>query len=427
MKRVLLAILILFLPLVSSLSIEMKENFQPGETLIASIEGNFLSPINQDNIYFYSDRVSMPITFDIARINEKYYIYALLPVQEKNYTLIIKDVNYYENAQEKTIDLTNDFLVSGNITDFSVYPGFIITKENFTITTESMNKALTISSSILNQTKTILVQAGQKKKTDFKVKSENFTLTSLSLSYGSTQYSIPVVILSSSGKTTTIKNETINITESDKFSFTKSDYNFSANKGTESKFDIYLKNVGSSEIKDITISVSNALKDIISISPSSLDLTESDSEKIELTVNSDSEGVFRGTIKAISGNLSTISDITINLLSSEAPLPPPPAEEESCIYYGGIVCASNEQCRGTNKDESSDPNCCIGVCEAKKSYTGTIIGVILIIALGVGLFLLYKRSKSKKSGKSEEVIKEKSKVFESRLAGKEERGSLSRS
>ena len=427
MKKVLLLILLLFIPLVSAVNINLKSNFLPGETLLATIEGNFLSPITPDNIYFYSDREYLPITFDIAQIQEKYYLYALLPIKERNYTLIIKDAHYFENAQEQIRDLEKNFSVSGNITDFSVYPGFIITRGNFTISIESKNSPLDLSTVILNQSQVVHIPIGQSKKIDFSVQVSNFTLTTLSLFSAGTRYEIPTAILSGN-KTQYLGNTTINITEASKFSFSRSEYNFSVNKGKSQVFSVYLKNLGEKPIEDIKLELSTTLKQVASLSPSELDLNESNQKEIRLEITTDSIGTVIGRIKAESGNLSTSSEIIITSLSEETPLPTPtPSQEkEPCIYYGGTPCSSNQACTGQQIESSDSPSCCIGTCTAKKSYTGLVIGIILLLAVGIGLFFLYKKSKAKKAS-SKEIIEQKTNAFEKRFSGTEVRGDLARS
>ncbi len=416
-------VLIFSLQIVSSLKLEMKDNFQPGETLLASLEGNFLSQINPEDIYFYSGRVQIPIVFDISRINEKYYLYALLPDKERNYTFIIKNLHYFENSQEKREDFQKTFSVSGNTTEFSVYPGFVITKENFTITVESKNQALDITAKILNQTQTERISMGKSKKLQFSVRTENFTLTSLLVSSAGSSYEITAAILSSS--TTSKINQTVNIAESDKFSFTRSDYNFSVKTDSQSQFKIYLKNVGESEINRINLRISDSLKDIISVDKKTINLSEAESKEIILFISSDSSGTFLGKIIAENAELSASSDIIV-YSSEDVIVIPEPTERIVCSDYGGIICSVNQQCSTKEKD-TLDGKCCTGLCGEKKSYWGIIIGIILILAVAAGIFFLYKRQKAIKQASPKEMINQKSRDFEKRILGEEARGSLSRS
>ena len=58
MKKVLIIFLALFLfPIISAVEIEMKDNFDQGETLIAKISGNFYEAISEENVIFYRGHV----------------------------------------------------------------------------------------------------------------------------------------------------------------------------------------------------------------------------------------------------------------------------------------------------------------------------------------------------------------------------------
>ena len=429
MKRALLCLLILFsLQLVSAIGINMKSTFQPGETALGTIEANFLSQITPENIYFYSDRVSIPLVFDIARINDKYYFYVILPIQEREYTMIIKDAHYFENSQEQLRDIEKNFSVSGNITDFSVYPGFIITKNNFTLSLESKNKALDVTMTVQNQSIQVNLPIAKTKKVDLRVSSDNFTIDTISVSSGSTNYKIPIAILSSNKSVYYSRNTSENITDSEKFRFSQSELNISVNEDSESLYDVYLVNVGDKDLENIKIVLSGDVKSIATITPSTFDLKQSESKKIELKINSADIGTFRGKITAETDSLSTSSDIIINSLSKDTEIPTPIETKEPCVVYNGIICKSSEQCSSAVRDSSEGAGaCCLGKCESKTSYTTIIIGILILIVVGVGLFFLYKRQRATKSPSSNDIVKKHNQEFEKRVLGQEVRESLSRS
>ncbi|MBU3913537.1 MAG: hypothetical protein KKE50_05600 [Nanoarchaeota archaeon] len=430
MKRVLLLFLILLsFNIVSALNIELNENFQPGETALGTIEANFLSPITPENIYFYSDRVSIPLVFDIARISDKYYFYIILPVHERNYTMMLKNAHYFENSKEILADIEKNFSVLGNITEFSVYPGFIITKQNFTLSLESKNQAQDITIQVQNQTKQVHIPIAQTKKVDLSVSSDNFTLTSISISGANTKYEIPLAILSSNSSIFS-GNTSGTVNDSEKFRFSKSEVNLSLTQKTQTDYTIYLVNVGDKEINDIQLTLEGDLKTIAEISPSSISLKEAESRIITLSITAPETGIFTGQIIAKSDNLTALSELTINSFSQETPVPPlpnPSSTKETCITYGGIICGSGQACKGTVLD-SLDGDCCLSECEKKTSYTSIIIGVLLLIGVGVGLFFLYKRQKEKsKPPSSREIVQKQTNDFEKRILGQEVRSSLARS
>lgn len=417
MKRWLMIILLL-IPFASAVNLEMKQNFQPGETLLASFQGNFLSPITPGNVYFYSGRTPSPLTFDIAKIGDKYHIYAILPNQQEDYLLVIKNLHFYENGEEHYQDLVANFSLSGNITDFSVYPGLIVSSGNFTLTLESKNSELAVSSSFLNNSEIILLKPGQKKKVTFSAYSPQ--ITSLELSALGTSYSIPVSILAKSDNESEVSEET------EKIRFSRQDYSYTVISGESARFNITLVNVGTFEIQNIKINISAGLE----ISPSEISsLNESESAELELEILAEEEGIFNAVITAYNENISTFSRITINSVnnSGEEVVVQDNTQQilESCEALNGVLCSAGQECDG-QAEISSGGLCCIGSCKSARSYTGLIIGVVIIILIGAGLFFLYKKSRSK-SKNSKEVLAETQSKIESRIQGRETRGSLSRS
>lgn len=416
---ILLLTLILILPLVSSVNIDIKENYKPGETIIGNVEGNFLSPLSPENFYFYSDREQIPLIFDSAKIQDKYYFYALLPVEERNYTLILKDIKYYENGRERTGDIEKNFSVSGNVSDFSISPGVLIMRNKSSISVESRNSPLIVSAKFLNSSQQVSVPLGQKRKLYFSGASNEFKLAEIELSALSTTYSVPIAIIPSASQPYG------NITETDKFRFSKSEYNFSVYEKNKTTFKIYLQNLEDKSIRNIKINYSDTLQDTIEISPDKIDeLKESDARQIEIAVNAKTFKIYRGKISAYSQDYSAESLLIINSIEKGKPLPLPD-KEVSCIDFGGSICEENEECSGKTED-SKEGKCCLAECQEKKSYTGTMIGIIILVAVLVSLFFLYKKYK-KDRVKPEEILKKSEKKFEERFKSEEIRGGLSKS
>lgn len=177
------------------------------------------------------------------------------------------------------------------------------------------------------------------------------------------------------------------------------------------------------KLENIKINISDNFKDIIQVSPKEIDnLNEADSKKIQLTIKTDEIGIFYGKIKAFSGNLSAQSDLIINSLEKGKNITQP---SQSCLSQGGIGCEENQNCEGSSVSSSDSSKCCIGNCIEKKSYTGLIIGIILIIAVIALIFFLYKKSKKARVS-PEEILRKKQTEIETKIIGKEVKGNLSR-
>lgn len=117
----------------------MKSNFSQGETLMARISGNFLEPVLKENIFFYRGHVKIPLEYDVAKIDEDYYIYALLGGKSPdNYAVALEDVRYSEGTKIVEEDIIKNFTIINETADFSINPGFIITGENFSIEVQNL-------------------------------------------------------------------------------------------------------------------------------------------------------------------------------------------------------------------------------------------------------------------------------------------------
>ena len=80
MKKFFIALLFLFiLPGVLAISVSIEEQYQPRQTVLVKIDGNFLDPIIADNIAFYSGRQLVAMDYNVAKLDPSFYLYAVLP------------------------------------------------------------------------------------------------------------------------------------------------------------------------------------------------------------------------------------------------------------------------------------------------------------------------------------------------------------
>jgi len=413
---VLLAI-ILFLPLTLAIEITLKQEYKPGETLIATIEGNFLSQIKPENILFYSGRAYIPMIYDLAKIQDKYYLYAILPEKERNYTLIIKNARYYEAGQEKTQDLQFDFLVKGNSSLFSVNPGFIITNKEFKIKIEA-RKTINLKTKFLNSSEETTIPIGTKTLSFSVSPVQGFLFTTLTLEAFDNKYEVPVAIF---------KEEDIEVLESLRFS--KSYFNFTVLENKEFYFPLTLINTGQEDIKNI--SFSSNLK-ILKL-PEPIPLLEAGkSKEILFIVNSSEIGIKEDFLYANYGKnkysaflsiLTTKNQSEFQEFIEETEI----TQGETCTELNGKVCKEKEECDGLTKITADGKFCCVGNCKKESSFglgkTISLIIIILVLAL-IGFFIFRKLKAKRKS--AEEMIEEKEKEYESRFKPKELKGSLTK-
>ena len=413
-----LTILLLSINLISAVTIDLKETYRPGETLLATIQGNFIDALQVEQVYFYQDRIQIPLIYDLGKIQDRYYIYALLPNEEKNLSLIIKNAHYIENTIEYTRDLIKNFTVAGEMIDFSVSPGFIISNQDFEIRIQSKTKALTVSSDFIGEKQEVYVPEGQTKKIKFSIQNiTDFTLTDLKISSDKTTYTIPTAILIEANKSDVIKSKI--------FRFSPSSRDIAVLVNSDRELKINLVNLGQADLENISFIIPEGLKQIVKIEPEELDLNQDESAEITLTIDSDKIGFSSNMIEAkadhdneqISAffelNMSVTENLTYNYTQ----------EIKTCDYLGGEKCEQGKECEG-QIIASLEGDCCIGDCKEKQESRWKYFWITLIILVLIGIgYLLYKRYK--KPGKSaSDILKQKQKSYEQRFEQREVRGKL---
>ena len=131
-----LTLVLFLLNFVSGLSSNLdnsNKTFSQGETMIIQINGNILSPIMKSQVEFRRGHVITPFDYDIQKIGNTYYIWAITPFIQNNYTLNLKDVSTTVNGFNKIINYSANFIISNKSAEYSVRPGVIYTSNNFEI------------------------------------------------------------------------------------------------------------------------------------------------------------------------------------------------------------------------------------------------------------------------------------------------------
>ena len=388
---------VLFLPLISSVEFEMKTKFAQGETLMAVVSGNFLDQITRDNIFFYKGHVRIPTIYEVGKINEDFYIYAMLTGKEQgNYSLMIKDVRYMKGVEITDEDIVKNFTITENTTDFSLNPGFIITSDNFFLEVQNLQeKRITIQ---IDAPETFIsedsleVKSGEIKRINFKLNEEVLNSSSvyekINLSSENTYYSVPVFVTA------------INVTEEEKelnFKFEPDMVDVSMATDSDATRIIYILNTGK-DAENISISVSPLLEPYVNVSPQKINTLEEGSvEKIEIFITSGAEEIIlEGQILAKAENFTSSLTLILDFIKDFIPEEP---EEDiiitTCAQLEGIICGEEERCTGETSP-TKDGICCFApaVCEeTPKKQTGKIIGWGIVVLVILFLFWFFKKYK----------------------------------
>ncbi len=448
MKRYVFILLFVFLfPIISAVEFDMKSDFNQGETLMARVSGNFLDNILFENIFFYRGHVRVPFLYDVAKINNEFYIYALLSQRQDDYSIVIRGVRYMEGSQITDDEIIKNFSVSNQTAEFSIYPGFIIANEDFFIKVQNLqNYKIDIdvasSSFDLKGEEPITLMSGEIKKIYFSI--ENLTQPTfeiIELSAENLQYEIPVhvfevegngvdgeCILDCTGKEcgddgcggscgTCIAPETCikGICVIEKiFRFSPLELDVFIPTNYNKTRAVYLYNLGQDDLEDVSLSISEDLETYVSFSIDKIEELEAGSNiKIKLFLFSEEEIYLDGKIKAETDDETVFLPITLNFLKDYEPLDDEDeydpstddfATTKTCSEKGGVICASDEEC-SIELVDAKDDKCCLGTCEElKKSSTGKIIGWTIVVVVGIFLIWFFKK-KYKGAKKTVDLLK----------------------
>ncbi len=397
MKKLVVILIILLIPLISSIDFEMKSEFDQGETLLAKVSGNFLDQITTDNIFFYKDHVRTPFVYDVGKIDEDFYIYAMLTGKEQgNYSVKIKDVRYMSGIEIMDEDIVKNFTITENISDFSLNPGFVITQDDFFLEVQNLQEQkITIQiekPEIFTSVDSLELKSGETKKIGFELNTEDRVFEEIKLSSENTDYSAMILI------------NFPDVTEEEEkfeFKFEPDIVEVSMATDSDAKRIIYLVNTGNVDADNISISVSPLLEPYVEISPETIDLDENSNEKIEINIISDLEPVIiEGTVTATAGNFSESVILILNFIEDYIPAEPEGDGDEeivtTCVQLEGVICGDGEECTGETTP-TKDGICCIASCEEiKKSSTGKIIGWTVVVVVILFLFWFFKKYKKVK-------------------------------
>jgi hypothetical protein len=417
-KLLLLILLVLFcFQFVSAVEFNLRENFSQGETIITKISGNFLTPLSKANIFFYREpeHVKIPIEYDISKLMGEYYAYVFISGKPSgNYSFSIEDARYLEGTAVIEEDIARNFVITPEKADFSLEPGFISASEDFfvevqnlkdkqiivKVKTQSLNTSerniLVYSGGVTAKEMPVSVNSGEVKKIYFKLGTGISSLQTIELSSGNTTYNLPVYISTSVEQT------------QEPFSLEPSELISSIPTNSITKKTIYLYNTQDAEIKNISFSLSEEIKPFVNLSDSHIDGVDARSNyPIELSLFSPEEIEVSGTLKVnINGQSMLYSQISLKFLEGYVSPNESKKSDKTCAELNGSICDSSQKC-SQQTIYAIDAVCCPGTCDstAKKSSTGVIIGIIILVVIAGGIFWFYKR-KYKTAKKPVDLLKE---------------------
>lgn len=369
-------------------SLGLKENYQPEETIIGSIEDSVVSQIYLNQIEFLRGHIRIPVEYDIVRLDDKYYFWILAPRTEGNYTVLVKDIIVNNEGENKKVSYISNIHVAGESINYNVKPGAVIALKDFELEINMNKKSGEEISTSLESYERIYLRPG---KNILAVKIADIVNGKSILQIG--QYKIPVY--SAAGLKKTSMGEV-----KQGISFYPGEILEEVNLTDKKVYNISIKNLKNETIYDISFNYSKELFDIKPISINRL--APNASVNLSLSVKNKIQSNINERIIAKSGNetasfllLILIARNNLSLNNSSRIEQIEESEKYYCPQLSGVVCNEESSCNG-DEVESLDGLCCIGICENKENADKRWIGYALAFFVAIVLvlvFIKYRKSK----------------------------------
>jgi hypothetical protein len=319
---------------ISAVEFSMKDSYMEHETLLAKISGNFLQGIQDQNVRFYRQNVYVPVEFEIQEIAGDYYLYAMLGDKvANNYSIVIKNTEYYSGEDIISDDLVKNFTIVAEKAPFKIKPGYFITKENISIQVQNL------------MANSIVITLNKKDSSEGVAESKSF----FDVLFGTGDK--PVNESEITQKTYTLK---------------------------------------SGEIKDIDIKLTLSLEDVWrTITLSSKNLTY---EIPVYQLASTLEEVIEANITINQTYNNTVLNQTTNTTNNQTK-PLPEIKSKTCAQINGTFCTptSTKKCVNNSIIVTKDGKCCITQCaDIPATSTAKIIGWLMILVILIGIIWFVK-------------------------------------
>lgn len=386
-----LIMLFLFLYLVENvgaLSSDLKEKYSQRETMIVSFSGQILEPISFNQVEFLRGHVKIPLEYDIKRVGEKYYLWAITPENEGNYSLVVRDVVTFISGTKTKYTYIKNFSVGSNKTDYNIKPGFVISDKDFSINVflyEDFPKKISLN---FPKSREVTLEPGSN-KIDFSI--ENSIASGfLLMKVGS--YNVPIEIISNKSS---FYNDGV-LPSSLFFEPYEIKTSFNKSSGLE-KFSVKLMNKGKQSMK-VSIQYNETL---FKVEPTSQTLKANQTIEITIQLKKKINESLEEKVMAVSANETAVLPVYLEIIKEKLierniSFNTTNSSQLFCSQLLGVVCEKGSVCKGESR-QSRDGTCCLGVCEkendegSSKAVSFLIFGVVILIILVV--WFKYKKSK----------------------------------
>ncbi len=376
---------IFLIGLSSALSTDMKAKYAPGETMIVKVSGNIVDPLSVRQVSFLraGNVQEVPTVYDLKKLGDTYYLWALAPKIANTYTLILRDVATTVAGTPTKIEFRQNFSVTGNLTDYIISPGLVITDGAFQVHVQLYADEERTIMTDFPQKRDIILKPGDT-VVDFPF--ENVIGSQVKMiTLG--RYAFPVYFTGGSSP--------VNSNASFSFAPTYLTKTLSLKEKNKS-VNFRLVNIGKEEIKNIRMVYSS---DVFTLIPDEETTLKSGESKTYALTLLKSDGIrVQEQISARAGERTIVLPIRIDFTENITENVSSDNDSSGlyrCSELGGNICTNNQQCTGS-VNASQEGNCCVGTCIEKKVDTGgesSTLGYVLAVLVILGLGYLYWKYK----------------------------------
>ncbi|HKL23652.1 MAG TPA: hypothetical protein VJ895_02775 [Candidatus Nanoarchaeia archaeon] len=333
---------------VSSIDIELKNEFVKGEPFIAKISGNFVKAPLKENIEFFRDHESSSMGFfDFFKLEGDYYLYVNIPLEKNagNYSMIISGAEYYLGTEIVNEDLVANFTILEEQASFSIAPAIFVAEEDYSI-------------ELRNLIETQIEVFYEKVTKEEVVEEEGNDIGFFEALFGSfepveeeVEEETKESIVLKSGEIIEVAIPIGNYTGFEKVEFTYENESYHSLAYIYNEENIENQNV--IEVNETDFENETGDENQSEVNESVTEVNETDFENETEDENQ--------------------------------------SEVEPCGEYGGLICQDDEKCEGET-EYSATNICCLGECVKKEeSNLGKTIGWIIIIGLALFLTWFFKK------------------------------------
>lgn len=394
-KELALIALFLIIPGALAISTDMRESYMSGETMIMTLSGNILETISKDQVIFTrSGFIEVPFEYDIKKIGDNHYIYAIMPFVEGNnassiYQININNILTTVNGQRTNINFTQNFSVVSDIIPYSIKPGIVVSSDDFEVVVELYEDANKEISVDFPESRNIILKPGEN-RIEFSIENVGGGIYMINIG----DYAMPVNVLKEIEE------------ELPPLRFSKGYIESRILIGSSEKYSFDIINYGDSDIENARFEYNT---DIIIIEPK-IPKTIKPGESYRFDITLIEEENIDEEIFIFYDNYSSSMKFSVSYTENESETGTIYEEEKIgalCSELGGAKCLGSEICNGESVQSKDASQCCLGICVEKEnsreySWIGYVIGAILIIAL-IYLLRRYMKSNKSKDGFNEKV------------------------